>query len=74
MYLSVAEADAAAGVEAIVSGDMFDVDLYFIDDEDLVGSQCCYGGPEDGYGGCDDSEVDFEDGEDIDDGCVEGHV
>lgn len=48
--------------------------LHFIDDENLVGCQCCYGRPEDRYGSCDDGEVDFEDGEDVHYGGMERHV
>lgn len=65
--------DGAAGAEA-ASGSGFDVDFDFVDDEDLAGSEIGHDGPEYGYRGRHDGDVDFEDGEDVDEWDVVGHV
>lgn len=46
----------------------------FVEDEDFVASEGYDDGPEDGYRGRDDGDVDFEDAEDVDERDVKGHV
>ena len=45
-----------------------------VDDEDLVGREGADDGPEYGDRGAKDSDVDFEDAEDVDNGSVVGHI
>jgi hypothetical protein len=47
---------------------------YLVDDENLIGRKGADDGPEDGDRGAENSDVDFENAEDVHNGSVVGHI
>lgn len=56
------------------SGCRFDANFNLVHHPDLVGGERMDNGPKDGDGCSNDGDIDLEDGEDVDQRCVEWHV